>query len=370
MIKSIILHITFFAANLALLSSVSQLFIRGRTRSNYNLSALFFCLAAILFQLGMIVSGAVYNHPWVIAFLITFIYIGGPLLAFAYYLVIIPEAQIPKRTIIFLLFAIVPFIVDIAYLLLPAAEKLAVIHDHISGRGPAIHYIVRLLFILAWMKMVLFLGLLFKESLSLLRTREHTSIIWITIVFIVGTIVSYSLIIAGYASGSVTLLTWGMAMVALKTISTFIVGQRYPAFLQILITEVERKRYQRSLLNAIDTDEVLGRLLALMNEEKIFFNEEMTLNLLASELGITPHQLSQLLNERLQMNFNSFINSYRVDEAKKMLIDEPDRSILSISYAVGFNSKSSFYEAFARFTGGTPQKFRTDQIRRRALKTP
>ncbi len=370
MIISIILHITFFAANLAVLSSISQLFVRGRTRSNYNLSALFFCLAAILFQLGMIVNGTVCNHPWVIAFHITFIYVGGPLLAFAYYLVIIPDAPIPKRTSMYFTTAIIPISVDIAYLLLPRAEKLSALRNYIGGGGSILLSLVKLLFIGAGIQMVLFLSLLLKDALSLLKMREHTSIIWTTIVFIVGTMISYSLIVAGYASGSVTLLTWGMAVVSLKTISTFIVGQRYPAFLQILITEVEKKRYQRSLLNAIDTDEVLGRLLALMNEKKIFFNEDMTLNLLASELGITPHQLSQLLNERLQMNFNSFINSYRVNEAKKMLIDEPERSILSISYAVGFNSKSSFYEAFARFTGVTPQKFRTDKFRRRTVKTP
>jgi len=58
------------------------------------------------------------------------------------------------------------------------------------------------------------------------------------------------------------------------------------------------------------------------------------------------------------------INQYRIKEAKKMLIEESERSVLSIAYAVGFNSKSSFYEAFSRFTGKTPVQYRREKENR------
>ena len=65
-----------------------------------------------------------------------------------------------------------------------------------------------------------------------------------------------------------------------------------------------------------------------------------------------------MINERLNMNFNTFINQYRIDEAQKLLIRDPERSVISVAYDVGFNSKSSFYDAFSRYTGVTPQAYR------------
>jgi AraC-like DNA-binding protein len=59
------------------------------------------------------------------------------------------------------------------------------------------------------------------------------------------------------------------------------------------------------------------------------------------------------------MNFFDFINQYRVEEAKKLLADvETKRSILDIALMVGFNSTSTFYTAFKKFTGDSPVKFR------------
>ena len=73
-----------------------------------------------------------------------------------------------------------------------------------------------------------------------------------------------------------------------------------------------------------------------MNDEKIFADEELTLPSLADELGISAHQLSEILNREIKKNFNTFINEYRVKEAKELLVDEPGRSILSVGIAAGF----------------------------------
>ena len=77
---------------------------------------------------------------------------------------------------------------------------------------------------------------------------------------------------------------------------------------------------------------------------------------------MTAHQLSQLLNEKLNVNFYTFINKYRIQEARRILTEEPDKSIIAIAYDVGFNSKSSFYEAFSKFTGKTPYRYRKDAL--------
>lgn len=68
------------------------------------------------------------------------------------------------------------------------------------------------------------------------------------------------------------------------------------------------------------------------------------------------------MNERLNTNFRNYINSYRIEEAKKILINESDKNILTICYDVGFNSKSTFNTCFKKYTGKTPSEFRQEYL--------
>jgi AraC-like DNA-binding protein len=95
-----------------------------------------------------------------------------------------------------------------------------------------------------------------------------------------------------------------------------------------------------------------------MNDEKVFADEELTLPALADELGISPHQLSEILNREIGKNFNTFINEYRVKEAKELLVEQPGRSILSVGVAAGFNSGTTFNTVFGKITGMTPGRYR------------
>jgi AraC-like DNA-binding protein len=73
---------------------------------------------------------------------------------------------------------------------------------------------------------------------------------------------------------------------------------------------------------------------------------------------VTPHQLSEILNERLNMNFSSYLNGFRVREAERLLVKRGDRSIIEIAFEVGFNSKASFNNHFLKQTGLTPSEYR------------
>ncbi len=79
-------------------------------------------------------------------------------------------------------------------------------------------------------------------------------------------------------------------------------------------------------------------------------------------MGLSVHHLSAFLNEHMGMNFNSFINHHRVKEAEVMLLDEPDRSILSIGMAVGFSSSSAFHRAFLKEVKKSPKAFREENL--------
>jgi YesN/AraC family two-component response regulator len=73
---------------------------------------------------------------------------------------------------------------------------------------------------------------------------------------------------------------------------------------------------------------------------------------------ISTHQLSQLINEQSKTDFRNYVNSFRIDEAKTLLILEPERSIISICFHVGFNSKAAFNKAFKKVVGCSPGEFR------------
>lgn len=122
--------------------------------------------------------------------------------------------------------------------------------------------------------------------------------------------------------------------------------------------EIAKVRYSRTLLSNIDTESLGENLLRLMEKDKIYLDENLSLSGLAEILDLTPHQLSEFINLHMGKNFNVFINSFRVAESKKILSGTDRISILDAAFASGFNSKTSFYSAFSEATGMTPKDFR------------
>ncbi|PJZ58769.1 AraC family transcriptional regulator [Leptospira barantonii] len=128
------------------------------------------------------------------------------------------------------------------------------------------------------------------------------------------------------------------------------------------LAQRDANQEKRSLLEDLNIEKVESKLTELMQSEKIHLDEELRLPSLASEMGLSVHHLSAFLNEHMGMNFNSFINHHRVKEAKVMLLEEPDRSILSIGMAVGFSSSSAFHRAFLKETKKSPKAFREENL--------
>jgi AraC-like DNA-binding protein len=97
-----------------------------------------------------------------------------------------------------------------------------------------------------------------------------------------------------------------------------------------------------------------------MRESKIYRNKALTLDLLAGEVQIPSQQISFIINKGLNKNFNEWINEYRVSMVKKMLSKSSNQhyTIDALADEAGFNSRSSFYDAFKKITGTTPTNFR------------
>jgi AraC-like DNA-binding protein len=122
--------------------------------------------------------------------------------------------------------------------------------------------------------------------------------------------------------------------------------------------EAVASTYAVSTLSRIDCENVVVELKRLFEKEKIYQDESLSLNKLAELTQLSTHQLSELINTQFEMGFSRLVRRYRVDAAKKMLIDEPRASVLSVGLSVGFTSQSNFYVAFKELTGVVPGQFR------------
>jgi len=137
-----------------------------------------------------------------------------------------------------------------------------------------------------------------------------------------------------------------------------IVSYKYPSLRKYVIYEIDKTRYIKSKIKSLDVDSIIKRIFEIMEIEKAFSDEDFSLKILARELEISTQQLSEILNERMGKNFSTFINEFRIREAKILLVDEPGRSINSVANAVGFNSNTAFSITFSKYEGCSPSRFR------------
>lgn len=103
-----------------------------------------------------------------------------------------------------------------------------------------------------------------------------------------------------------------------------------------------------------------GRLLQLLEKEKIYRNPDLSRDLVAEQLNISSGYLSQIISTSAKSNFPDFINSFRVKEVKEMMADPEFEkyNLLSIGLEAGFRSKTTFYSTFKKETGLTPAEYK------------
>ena len=106
-------------------------------------------------------------------------------------------------------------------------------------------------------------------------------------------------------------------------------------------------------------DEIYERLEELMTESHSYREKDLTVEKVAKMISTNRTYLSRAINEKTGLSFNYYINSYRIEEAVRVLSD-PDNDIplKTLSYELGFHSLSTFYKLFNSVIGMPPSKFR------------
>ncbi len=120
------------------------------------------------------------------------------------------------------------------------------------------------------------------------------------------------------------------------------------------------EKYQNSSLNKQLSGQLYQELDKHMSQQRPYLNNTLSLPELADQLGISANHLSQTINQQTDKNFFDYVNSYRVEQAKRLLSDPNTscKTILDVSEHSGFNSKSAFYAAFKKHVGVTPSQFK------------
>ncbi len=193
----------------------------------------------------------------------------------------------------------------------------------------------------------------------------------------------FGVYISGYLIMLVSLISFGSYYLVIDTTWLFLVSLfihfagyaviRQPKFSEDellemghLETEDNIDKYKSSSLTEEEINNIHSRLVNLMEIEKPYLNDKIRLNEVAGKLDITPHKLSQVINQKEELNFFEFVNKYRIKESIRLMQADQsgNKKILAIAFESGFNNKVSFNRTFKKITGKTPTQFKISSKKR------
>lgn len=131
------------------------------------------------------------------------------------------------------------------------------------------------------------------------------------------------------------------------------------------ITEKKEKTaVYRSLINPQLMDELKGKILDTILVDKKYKDKNYSAKQLAADLCTNTRYISAVVNVRFHMNYTSFINKFRIEEAMSLLTDKryQDLNMEDISDMVGFSNRQSFYASFYKFNGITPRDYKLQKL--------
>lgn len=352
---------------------------KGNQRANRQLGINLFILAFIVLEIFLSYSGYIQYFPFLINLEEPAVFLLGPLTYFYTLSLLRPDFKFSlKKYGIHLLPALAQFIGRIPFYLQSNAYKIqdtaGAYHKPIAEWIPAekIWYfpeyeflvsfwldVVTLCFIFPYMLYSIWLIYRYarKQNESLWNLSEQ-SLRWLTRILASFTILVLLVALFSFTSED----DLGDIYISLSCSCIFYGLSFYLiSHLQEFGTEKQsRKKYERSVLDADMTKDILKKLEKAIRHDKVYLNSELTLPALADQLKVSHHHLSQIINEQFDLNFSDFINQHRVEEMKNSLTDSAYHhyKIEQIAFDTGFNSKSTFQSAFKKFTGLTPSQYR------------
>lgn len=348
------IEITFFGVGLCLLQAVEMAM---EMRKRKLPGVLFFLFnAVIMFGVAMAASGVPQRCPESIFLFLTALFMIGPLNLFYYHTLLYHDAPLPYRTVLHLVPAMVSLVAEILFQLLPGAIKSGILTAFLAD---PVHQLLALPLAAASLHVFIYIILIIRRVISDTNISESRKEFRFIMYIALAIIMVIALLFGGFMTGSPAVFISGSVINVIVHISLYLGTRTYPQFFSAWKKEIKKKRYEKSMLGDVDTGIIRDRLDDLMRDEGLYRDSEISLSSLAERLSLSTHQLSQLLNERMNTGFWDYVNRFRVEEAMTFLRENPEVSIISVCFRVGFNSKSSFNAAFKKMTGVIPRDFKS-----------
>ena len=306
-------------------------------------------------QLYFVTKDLHLQYPFLLYLFVTLLFLSGPLNYIRYFMFFYPGGQIPTHVKIQLLPAVLVFIGETWFYIVNQAQSQAVIRDVFTN--PTHHtatYVVLFGVIVALVQY----GLLLRLETKFIASKKTRDPVLISSAIMILYMLNIVLIACGFFFVNRTLVNLGITLMGIAGIIYLLFENRYPDFYQLVAREQKQEHYKRSLIQGLSREKIIARLRELMEDERIYRQFDLKLDEVAAMLFITPHQLSEFVNDCMGMNFSSYVNQFRVEEAKRLLVNQPEESTLAIGFQVGFGSKQSFNMIFKQQTGLTPSGYR------------
>ena len=126
----------------------------------------------------------------------------------------------------------------------------------------------------------------------------------------------------------------------------------------------EKEAAYRSLVNPRLMDEMKEKILNIIVMQKKYKDKDYSAKKLAEDLGTNTRYISAVVNVRFHMNYTSFVNKFRIEEAMTILVDRryQDLRMEEVSDMVGFANRQSFYASFYKLMNMTPREYRIKHL--------
>lgn len=181
------------------------------------------------------------------------------------------------------------------------------------------------------------------------------------VLFQVGFTLTYAIYLVLLISYVLTGPMFHMQLIILSALVLYVAYIAYvnPKTLLGYQLEASFLKYKNSGLTTSYSEELKADMMALLEKEKLYRNNNINLNTMAERLGTTRHNTSQIINEHFGLTFFELINEFRIKDAMEILKNDASgkKNIIDVAYEVGYNNKVTFNKSFKKINDITPSQY-------------
>lgn len=355
--------IYFYIALVGIFISIMLNFRKESDRIASLFISLFILFSSLfVIHISLFISNIQYLYPHTLFFTITFNFLYGPLL-YLYFKRITEKHELNSFDLLHFLPAILFLIYFLKYYFLTADHKLHIL----LNPKESYDYMIYVLVVLKVVSLLVYAILIYKIYKKAARRNlgvEKFIVSWqrnlviLNFVYVLSHVLYLTLVLEFLPLNSLIhpqVLSMALLILYIGT-SAYLQPQ---IFNRKFIFNESIAKYQKSGLTENYSMELKEQLLKLFYQDKIFKENDISLDLLSERLGTTRHGTSQVINEHFNMNFFNLINKFRILEAQEIFKNDFNTSlnIIDVAYDVGFNNKVTFNKAFKEYTNLTPSEY-------------